>query len=244
MKRLLIVITHIFVILVFSTCKKPGCFGAKGPVTVITRPLAFFKELVLADNINLVLIQDSIEKMDIEGPQNMLSNVRADIAQNILTLSHTTDCRWARDAAEKINVRLHFKELQKIDYQGSGTLTNMDTLRLDALHIESNTGAGDIILTLDNRYTGAYIFFENASITLHGKSQICFTYTNNRGIADMSDFVVNKMGIEYGGFRDTHINVTDELSAVIFHKGNIYYKGTPVITKLISHSTGRLIQTP
>jgi hypothetical protein len=244
MKKLVIIISCISLILVFSTCRKPGCFGSAGPVTVTTRPLASFKELVLADNINLVLIQDSIEKMEIEGPQNMLSNIRADIAQNILTISNGTDCRWARDVAEKINVRLHFKNLQKIDYQGSGTLTNIDTLKLDALHIESNTGAGDITLTLDTRYTGAYIFFENASIVLRGKSQTCFTYTNNRGIADMRNFVVNKMVIEYGGLRDTHINVRDELSAVIFHKGNIYFKGNPVITKLISHSSGKLIQTP
>lgn len=244
MKKLIVITAYIFLLLVFSTCKKPGCFGTAGPVTVTTRPLTSFKELVLTDNINLVLIQDSVEKIEIEGPQNILANVMADIAQNILTISNTTDCRWARDVAEKINVRLHFKDLQKIDYQGSGMLTNIDTLKLDALHIESNTGAGDIMLTVDTRYTGAYIFFENASITLRGKSETCFTYTNNRGIADMSDFVVKKMVIEYEGLRDTYIHVTDELSSVIFHKGNIYYKGNPVITKLISHSSGRLIQVP
>ena len=231
-------------LLLFSTCKKPGCFGSAGPVTTTTRPLTSFNELVLSDNVNLILIQDTVEKMEIEAPQNIVANITGNISQNILTVSNTTDCRWARDANEKINVRLFFKDLEKIDYRGSGTLTNNDTLKLDALHIESNTGAGNISLTLDTRYTGAYIFFENAGITLHGKSETCFTYTNNRGIADMSDFVVKKMVIEYSGFGDTHINVTDELSAVIFHKGNIYYKGNPVITKLISHSTGRLIPSP
>ncbi|HKZ67941.1 MAG TPA: DUF2807 domain-containing protein, partial [Chitinophagaceae bacterium] len=192
MKKFIIIICSISLLLFFSTCKKPGCFGSAGPVATISRQLPSFNELVLADNINLVLIQDTIEKMEIKAPQNMLSNITGNVSQNILTISNTTDCRWARNAAEKINVRLFFKDLQKFEYQGSGTVTNADTLKLDALHIESNTGAGNISLTLDTRYTGAYIFFENAGITLRGKSETCFTYTNNRGIMDMSDFVVKK----------------------------------------------------
>ena len=244
MKKIILITGYTFLILLFNACKKPGCFGTAGPMATTTQQLTSFNELVLSDNVNLILIQDTVEKMEIEAPQNMLSNITGNISQNILTISNATDCRWARNAGEKINVRLFFKDLKKIDYRGSGTLTNTDTLKLDALHIESNTGAGDISLTLDTRYTGAYIFFENAGITLRGKSETCFTYTNNRGISNMSDFVVKKMVIEYGGFGDTYINVTDELSAVIFHKGNIHYKGSPVITKLISHSSGRLIQSP
>lgn len=243
-KKSISFIIYAFLLLGFSTCKKPGCIGNAGPVTTITRQLQSFNELVISDNINLVLTQGAEEKMEITAPENIISNISGNVSQNILTLSNTTDCRWIRDASEKINVHLFFKDLKKLDYKGSGTITNTDTLELDALHIESSSGAGNIILTLNNRYTGSYISLENASITLHGKSESCFTYTNNRGITDMSDFIVKKMVIDYEGLSDTYIRVTEELSAVIYHKGNIRYKGNPVITKSITHSSGRLIQTP
>lgn len=243
MKQIISTTVCFFLSLLFNACKKPGCFGSAGNTTIVSRPLPSFNELVIADNINLVLIQGTEQKMEIEGPQNMLSNISSTVSQNILTINNKTGCRWARNAYEKINVRLFIKDLKKLDYQGTGTIRNTDTLQLDALHIESNTGAGDIILTVNNRYTGVYVFQGNSSVTLHGKSESCFTYTNNRGMADMSDFMVKKMVIEYGGLRDTYINATDELTAVIFHEGNIYYKGSPVITKLIYHSKGRLLQS-
>ena len=210
----------------------------------MTRPLPPFDQLVIADNISVTLIQSAEEKIEITAPENILPNISGNVLQNILTLSNTTDCRWMRNASEKINVHLFFKDLKKLDYKGSGTITNTDTLELDALHIESSSGAGNIILTLNNRYTGSYISLENAAITLHGKSESCFTYTNNRGITDMSDFIVKKMVIDYEGLSDTYIHVTEELSAVIYHKGNIRYKGNPVIKKSISHSTGQLIEAP
>jgi hypothetical protein len=231
-------------LLLFTGCKKPGCLGNPGRVITSTRPLSPFTELLLEDNINLVLVQGNEEKMEIEAPENMVPNIISTISGGKLTLQNETDCRWARNPDEKINVRLYFKTLGKIDYEGSGDITNTDTLRLDALQIETTFGAGSINLTVDNGYTGAYIFRESADITLHGKTDVCFTYTNARGQTDMADFVVKKMVIEYGGLGDTHVNVTDELNAIIFFKGNIYYKGSPVITRSTYYSTGTLIRTP
>ena len=111
--------------------------------------------------------------------------------------------------------------------------------------IETDEGAGDINLTLDNGYTGSYVFADdNVSLTLHGKSDVCFTYTGSRGRSDMSDFKVKKMVIEYGGVTDTHVWVTDEMDATIFHTGNIKYKGIPVISRERYYGSGRLIYTP
>jgi hypothetical protein len=243
MKRSCLLFSCIIIIL-FTGCKKPGCIGNAGTVIKITRPLSTFNELVLDNNINLVLTQGSEEKIEIEAPKNIEPNIKATIAGNILTIMNDADCRWARDPDEKINVRLYFKDLREIDYRGSGNITNTDTLRLDHLSIGSNTGAGNINLTVDNKYTGSYILLESAGITWHGKSEVCFTYTNARGQSDMRDFAVKKMVIEYGGLGDTYVNVTDDLDAILYYKGNIYYKGNPTITRNTQYSSGKLIKTP
>lgn len=223
-------------------CKKPGCIGKAGPQSSQQRDLSSFSSIILQDNVSLELIQDNAERIELEGAQNILPNVTCTIADGVLTIANESTCEWLRDPNEKIRARLHFKDLKKIDYRGSGNITNRDTLRLDYLQIESEIGAGDIILTLNNRYTGAYIFKENAGIYLHGKSESCFTYTNARARAEMGDFEVKKMVIEYGGVADTHINVTEELDAIVFWTGNILYKGNPVIKRALYYSSGRLIK--
>lgn len=226
------------------SCKKPGCLGSAGTVSVEIRQVTGFHQLILADNISVELIQSNMERLEIEGPQNILPNIITTITNQALEITNVSDCEWARNPDEKINVRLYFKNLDKIDYRGSGNITNRDTLKLDYLQIESNIGAGDINLTLDNKYTGAYIFKENAHINLHGKTEVCYTYANARARADMRDFVVKKMVIEYGGLADTYINVTDELDAILFWKGSVYYKGNPVITRSQYYSTGKLVKMP
>ncbi|MEO5564078.1 MAG: head GIN domain-containing protein [Chitinophagaceae bacterium] len=243
MKRTCLIFSCIIAILL-SSCKKPGCIGSAGPVIKITRPLATFNQLVLDNNINLVLTQGNEEKIEIEAPKNIEPNIKTTISGTTLTIMNDADCRWARDPGEKINVRLYFKDLREIDYKGSGDITNTDTLKLEHLSIGSSIGAGNINLTVDNVYTGSYILLENAGITWHGKSEVCFTYTNARGQSDMRDFVVKKMVIEYGGLADTYVNVTDELDAILYYKGNINYKGNPTITRNTQYSSGRLIKIP
>jgi hypothetical protein len=230
--------------LLFSRCNKPGCVGKAGAVTTQIRDLASFHQLTIADNVNVTLIQGETEKVEITGADNILSNITTDISANVLSIANNTGCRWMRDASEKINVRLYFKNLDRIDYHGSGLINNMDTLRLPSLHIESVNGAGEVNLILDNNYTGVYVRLENASIILHGRSETCFTYTNNRGITDLRDFVVKKMTIDYSGVKDTYVNVTDEITAVIFHTGNIIYKGNPFIARAEYRSSGKLVKIP
>lgn len=226
------------------SCKKPGCLGSAGPITTEVRQINGYRQLILADNISVELIQSNMERLEIEGPQNILPNIITTVSNQAIEITNVSDCEWARNPDEKIHVKLYFINLDKIDYRGSGNITNRDTLKLDYLQIESNIGAGDINLTLNNKYTGSYIFKENAHIVLHGKSEVCYTYTNARAKSDMSDFVVKKMVIEYGGLADTYINVTDELDAILFWRGNIYYKGNPVVTRSQVYSTGQLIHIP
>ena len=227
-----------------SACKKPGCIGSAGSVTTVTRDLNSFNKLVLDSKINLVLTQGTINKIEITAPKNIEPNITSIIKGDSLTIRNDGDCGWMRNPGETVTVHLYFTTLRDINYKGSGTITNTDTLRLEHLQIQSFTGAGNIELTLDNIYTGAYIMLESAGIKLHGKSVSCFTYTNARGQADMRDFTVKRMVIEYGGLADTYVNVTEDLNAILYYKGNIYYSGNPVISKNVSYSTGKLINVP
>lgn len=241
MKTTRLLIKLIFLLSFIAACKKPGCLEHAGNKTKITKQLSSFNKLILEDNINVILTQDSAEKIEVEAPGNIQPNIITAISGETLTITNTTECRWLRNADEKIDVHLSFKDLENIDYRGSGNISNTDTLKLDALQIDSKTGAGNIELTIDNRYIGSYIFQENAEVILHGKSESCYSYTNARGKIDFTDFVTKSMVIAYGGLADTHVNVSDSLDATIYYRGNLIYDGNPVISRKEYFSTGRLI---
>ena len=224
-----------------ESCKKPGCFEGGGTVTTINHSLSTFDEIILNDDINLVLIQDSTEQIKITAPENIQPNISFQVDNNILTVGNGTECEWLRNPDEKVTAVLSIKNLKKIDYRGSGNISNTGTLHLDALQIESNQGAGNIELTVDNRYTGSYIYQENAAVILHGKTESCYSYTNARGKIDFSDLAAKQMVIEYGSLADTYIHVTDKLDATIYYKGNLFLTGNPVITRSDYYSTGKLI---
>lgn len=240
LKSVLIVLLCGFIV----SCKKPGCFEGGGTVITVNHSFPPFDEIILKDNINLVLAQDTTEQINITAPENIQPNIIIAVENNVLTISNGTTCDWLRNPDEKVIATLSFKNIKKIDYHGSGNITNTGTLHLDALQIESSEGAGNIELTVDNRYTGSYIYQENAEVILHGKTESCYSYTNARGKIDFSDFTAKEMVIEYGSLADTYINVTDQLDATIYYKGNLFYKGSPLIRRSDYYSSGRLIQEP
>lgn len=232
------------IISILIGCKKPGCIGNAGPVTTQERPLQSFSKIELSDNIDLVLIQDNTEKLEITGPLNILPNIQAIVTDGLLTISNQTDCRWLRNPEEKIKVRLHFKDIFHFEYKGSGNVTNEDTLRVSSLWINSEIGAGIIDLKVNIGDLGVILLKENATMIVRGYTEHCSTFTNPRGILDLSSLQAQKMYMIYSGLADTHIQVSEELDATIRYKGNVYLKGNPNIIRQDYFSSGRLIKIP
>lgn len=228
-------------ILLSVGCKRETCFGETGAVATVTRAVTAFHKMELYDNINVVLTQDTVERLTIEAPEHLIPNIATQIKDGILRVKNEASCAWLRKASEKATLYVHLKKLDTILYAGSGTITSSNTVNADNLTLYSETGAGNINLSVNAVQTFCYIMDENADITLHGTSDVCYSYTASRGTIDFSDFAVKKMVIEYGSVRDAFIYVTDELNSIIYFKGNLFYKGAPQITKDEVHSSGRLI---
>lgn len=227
--------------LLFTGCKKNSCFGEAGAVVRVTRAASALHEIELNGNIDLILTQDTVEGITIEAPQHIEPNITAHIENGVLALKNDGSCTWLRNASEKVTVYVHLKKLEKLLYAGSGNVTSTNTLIADNIMFYSEKGAGTIDVHLNAVQTFSYIMDENADVVLHGTSDVCWSYTNARGSIDFGDFTVKKLIIEYGSVRDATINVTEDLNSIIYYKGNLFYKGNPVITKDEVHSSGRLI---
>ncbi len=166
-------------------CQKPSCLSEAGPIMQTVRTAAPFSKIMLYDNINLVLKQDTIESITVEGGKNLLPQIVTTINENTLTIENKVDCNWLRRPGEKITVYASVKNLEQVDYNGSGHITSANTITSPRLFFYSYEGAGNIDVDLQAEVAGAYIHQENADITLRGSADRFFTYTNARGTIDL-----------------------------------------------------------
>jgi hypothetical protein len=135
------------------------------------------------------------------------------------------------------------KSLDHINYSGSGNISSANTIKADNISFYSATGAGNIDIWLETKEVTASVEYESADFIFHGKADVCYCYANARGSLGLNDFVVKTLYIGYAGVRDITVNATERIEAIIYHTGNIYYKGNPVTTTTY-YSSGRLYHTP
>jgi hypothetical protein len=156
-----------------------------------TRAAPPFHQIDVYDNINVVLTQDTIERIAVEAPQHIEPVITTRIEAGILTLRNEGSCTWLRSPAEKITVYVHLKKLDKILYVGSGHIRSTNTLVSDNMYALQRRRRGNIDLHLDAVQT---------SRTSWMKCRLCFTWHKrpvlvvhaSRGSIDFSDFIVKK----------------------------------------------------
>ena len=228
--------------MVVASCKKSGCLESAGARVTTSRTAGTIREIRLYDNIHLLLKQDTLESINIEAGKNLEPFIETVLDKGVLTIRNKIDCSWLRDPSESTHVSVSVVQLEKLHYEGSGNVRSANTLKSKSISFYSELGAGNIEVSLQAEQTLSYIMDENADFIFHGSSNIMWSYTNSRGTLDCSDFVVKKMIIEYGGVKDATIHVTEELDAILYHKGNLYYKGDPFVRRSVQHSTGKLLR--
>src|SRR5664279_908967 len=74
------------------SCKRDGCTLSPGTRTRETRNLSSFNEIILYDKINLVVTQDSVQRVTVEAGENLVPGIRTDVANNILTIKNNNKC--------------------------------------------------------------------------------------------------------------------------------------------------------
>ena len=91
MKKLISVIIILFLI---YSCEKESsnCFFKKGNMKKKEMLLDDFCSIEVYDIFNLILIQDTIHKVVLEGSENLLPHVETSIEDDTLTIKHSIRC--------------------------------------------------------------------------------------------------------------------------------------------------------
>lgn len=233
------------VLLLFTACERANPLDcAKNTGAIITEPRTLednIKMIVLRDNVNLVLRQSNVQKVEIEGGKNLMSKVKTEMQGDTLIIKNNNSCNWVRNYEKEITAYIDVVALRQIEYRGSGDISTMNMIKGDTMRLDIWEGAGNVKLEMDVKYNATYFHIGTADVYISGKAGINFLSTESYGLLDARDLVSKFSYITSKSSNNAYVYASVNLGAYLYSIGNVYYYGKPEKITVEESGTGSLI---
>ncbi len=233
----------ITILIVIASCSKPKerpCWKFNGEIISITSEWSQTHHTIeLKDDINLILINDSLNYLTIEGPENLIEFIDVSFGSENMILSNLNRCDFLRKPYH-VNVYYHYTELNRVDLKGYGTLSNENEIHHN-ISIHGNESFSDVNLQLQNDSTILTFMKGSTSVLLSGTCNYLYGYSSGLAPFDAGSLICNKAHGHSTGLGNFYLNATDQLTIELRSMGNFYYSGNPIITNFIQTGTGIII---
>lgn len=239
-QKIFIIVLSFFVI----ACNKDegcDCFDSTGRNVCIYRELSDFTKLELSENINLVLIQDTINNISISGGKNVLKGVLTYCENGTLFIKNVNKCNWIRNYNRKINAVLRYKTLNNISYKGTGIIKTENVLKTDKFTFDCWDGAGDINIDIVADETHFNMHLGTSNIKVTGVTKDNYIYTFSYGTIDCNSLLSRNVYITHRGTNNCYVFASEQLFVNINYIGNVYYTGQPSIIETNIQGSGQVI---
>ena len=223
-------------------CKKQEdrtCWKAKGENTTITINQSSISQLNLYDDMNLILINDSLEVFTIEGPENLIKLIDFNSDHSELTIRNTNTCNFLR-VENEINLYYHYKDIEQINLFGYGTLTNQHKIK-HPITVHAYQAFSSIDLTIENVNSNFIIFNGSTELKVQGNCNHLYCYNSGLGPVKCANIEAQKAHINSNTIASSQISVVDTLIVEINSYGNLYYSGNPSTTLFTITGEGKII---
>jgi hypothetical protein len=228
-----------------AACKKANrfdCIKRSGEIQIELRSLANFDIIEVQNNIDVLLIQDSVCYVEVEAGKNLMANIESSVVGNKLLVKNNNRCNYTRSYNHDIKIYIHFKKLNELIYEGTGPITSLNTIQNDKFTLNSWDGTDTINLMLDVPLVYANIHTGVADLIVSGKSEQLFAYAKGSGTFRMQAFKCTNVYTNNVTSSDHYFWAEKKIEALVQYVGNTYYKGNPTeIVKTINNQ-GKLIQ--
>jgi hypothetical protein len=240
------IVTVCFLHMLVTSCKKENmgdCTKSSGKLTTEYRSIDTFDELELDDNINLLLVKDTLNHVTIEAGSNLMALIRTDIKGNKLSLKNDNRCNWVRDFNLPVNITLYCSGWPAtITYRGSGNLVSKDTLEGNSFVLDIWAGTGTVDLKVDVTTITCASHTGSADVFLSGKTGVSYIWSAGTGYIRAGNLESGFTFIGSKSSADCNVKTSKEIQARIFGSGNVYYTGNPLKIAAEHYSTGRLLR--
>lgn len=216
-----------------NSCSKTDpldCFKATGDDITENRNSGEFNKIILRDNVNLIITQDTINKITVTAGDKIIDKVITRISDGALNIENNNTCNWVRSFDREIIVNVTVKELTQIEYRGSGDINSSNIIKSDSLVLNVWEGAGKVDLEIDVHRNYIYFHIGTADIFYKGNTHLSYITAASFGPVDAIELNNVFTYISNEGSNNCYVNTNLHLGATITSIGNIYYKGDPEIS--------------
>ncbi len=238
-------ITLWILIVFFASCKKENrfdCVKRTGEIQTEKRVIADFSEIEVFDNMQLFLVQDTLNYAEIKAGKNLLKNIEMMIVGQKLILKNNNKCNFTRSYKNGIQIHLHFKKLNELLYKGTGPITSINAIVNEQFTFNSWDGTDSVKLNLEVPVVYANIHTGVADLMVTGHCNQLFAYAMGSGAFRMLDFKCKNVYANNISSSDQYFNVENKLEALVQYVGSTYYKGHPTEVIKNINQQGKLIQ--
>ena len=241
--RIILLISISF--LIFS-CKKSedrNCVKSTGTLTSKEILLNDFDLVYMGPHIKYKLIQDTIDKVVINGGENIIGEIEVNVDANKLTVENNNKCAFLRSYDDVVEVEIHFINIVNIEFEGTHEVICQDTLQLNDLALAIRDGAGAFELKLNANSLNLIIAHGWGNYNVSGNVNFAKFQVGSNGFGNSNDLnVLNELIVITSSVGLVEVNAeATTLLAEINSSGNINYIGVPISIEFNNYGTGNLI---
>jgi hypothetical protein len=237
-RRIFSILFLFCIALPWQGCQKDGlcdCFKGTGNDITSDRTATAFNTIQLEDKIDLVLTQDTIERITVVAGKHLIDNIETSISNNTLLIRNHNICNFVRSYGRRITVYASVHHLNHFIYKGAGEVRCTNTIQVisadSTIHMESTDASGSVNLTIHARMINARITSGSGDINLCGDAQILDLYGTGFGVFRTENLKCSTIYLTNDGVSNMYVGInplsTSYLNAQVFNQGNVYCKGHP-----------------
>lgn len=220
-----------FSLLIFLTisCKKDqgtACFVGRGEQVTERRVLAPFNKIVIKGRMNVELISDSVTFAEIIYGSNLAPGIKTDIEESTLFLDEKNQCEWLRETFPIPHIKIHYKSLNSIRFEGNDSLFCNDTIIADTFNLDIYYVVGKIRLNVKTNLLSVNNHSGATETNLSGITDILRYYSASNAPQNTAKLDARIADVTSRAYNDIHVFAHEILYYQIYDFGNIYLSGT------------------
>jgi len=230
MKHLTLAIATLSIGLVFTSCKKE--IKGSGHYVTQTRTIANFDKVSSSGDFTVILVEDSISRIELNGEDNILPEIETKVTGNELGI-YFDNYHYSYDHAG-VTITVYNPSFKGINLSGSGKISNDNILKSGNLDVNLS-GSGEIDLILNNSLLTSTIS-GSGNIDLQGETSHAIHTISGSGNLNAYNMVSTDASTTISGSGTCRVNVLNQLNVAISGSGSVFYIGNPNIITNISGS--------
>ncbi|MGO4292807.1 head GIN domain-containing protein [Chitinophaga sp. RAB17] len=222
--------------IILSSCTKDNISGS-GHVVSETRSISALTDVEVSGDFEVHLKQAAVTALEIKAEDNIIGVVETGVRGNTLYV-RIRERTYIKNHLP-IKVYIQSPIFQRLQFDGSGTADNQDTIRSSLFKYEINgSGKGWLTLTTTNLTT---TINGSGDMVLKGNADTHNSEINGSGSIAGIDMEVQKANIAISGSGEHEAFVRQYLDVDISGSGEVHYKGEPIVVSNIVGS-GKVVK--